>query len=113
MKIRACPFCGGKAITTVNTYGHYSVFCENDECFMNFNQMLCTTEEEAIKAWNRRDANESIAAKEIRDKVIEEFVEKLGKVSELVRPVGWCTKQEIVLFRSIKEIAEQMKEVGE
>lgn len=51
--------------------------------------------------------------KEIRDKVIEEFVKELCKASENIRPVGWLIRQEIVSIKRVLEIAEQMKGAGE
>lgn len=47
--------------------------------------------------------------KEIRNKAIKEFVEKLYEASESVRPVAWTTRQEVVLLKRVQEIAEQMK----
>lgn len=47
--------------------------------------------------------------KEIRNKAIDEFLEKLYEASESVRPVAWTTRQEVVLLKRVQEIAEQMK----
>lgn len=48
--------------------------------------------------------------REIRDKAVEEFTEQICKASESVRPVGWTTRQEVVLLKRVQEIAEQIKE---
>lgn len=77
-KLKRCPFCGCKAKTfhiPENTPeemalhpswewkdpGMWIVGCTEDhECIGNYNHkpMVYFTEEEAIKAWNRRDGNE-------------------------------------------------------
>ena len=56
MKLKPCPFCGGKDTGTLTTSydGYwYAVFCEN--CMAQTRK--CRQEKDAIEAWNRR-ANE-------------------------------------------------------
>lgn len=63
MELKPCPFCGGQAIIQKwemtpderfhipDNHGYwYSIFCDN--CLSEGSE--CVTEEEAIKAWNRR-----------------------------------------------------------
>lgn len=57
IKLRPCPFCGGKA--KINTYletarAGYEVSCRNEDCEMIVATELYPTEEEAAAAWNRR-----------------------------------------------------------
>ena len=47
VKIKPCPFCGGKAIL-----GMFSVWC--DDCQVETHQDVDATEAEIIAAWNRR-----------------------------------------------------------
>ena len=62
--LKPCPFCGGNCDIAYNiqrVFGNdnisYIPFCENDDCFMNMNEVGFNTEAEAIEAWNRRADN--------------------------------------------------------
>lgn len=50
VKIKPCPFCGGKADVDVGNYGGLVCYCK--KCFSQGKQ--CNTKEEAIEWWNRR-----------------------------------------------------------
>ena len=53
VKLKPCPFCGGKDTGTLTTSydGYwYAVFCEN--CMAQTRK--CRQEKDAIEAWNRR-----------------------------------------------------------
>lgn len=63
MELKPCPFCGGQPVKQKwemavyerlhipDNHGYwYSIFCDN--CLSEGRE--CVTEEEAIKAWNRR-----------------------------------------------------------
>lgn len=63
MELKPCPFCGGQPVKQKwemslderfhipDNHGYwYSIFC--NKCFSEGSE--CITEEEAIKAWNRR-----------------------------------------------------------
>lgn len=63
MKIKNCPFCGGKAELHTNRQLHYAsqkevltymVGCPRIQGGCNANIGMFDTEEEAINAWNRR-----------------------------------------------------------
>ena len=58
MKLKPCPFCGGKAIIAKITYGEvntfYSVTCDNWRCAVATVVPNYSDKEEAIEAWNRR-----------------------------------------------------------
>ena len=73
MRIKPCPFCGNKAYTfhipdnnakeryehpkwDWNYLGMWVIGCQEMECFGNINHftMIFSTEENAIKTWNRR-----------------------------------------------------------
>ena len=47
--------------------------------------------------------------REIREKAIDEYFNKLCNASESIRPVGWTGRYCIVTIDNAKEIAEQMK----
>lgn len=49
-KLKPCPFCGGKPYVEKDTEDNMTVDCQ--ECFAS--GPFSYTEEEAIKAWNRR-----------------------------------------------------------
>ena len=53
-ELKKCPFCGGKARLTYDTYGSryvYYVQCDNVSC--GIVTWIHTTEEEAVEAWNK------------------------------------------------------------
>ena len=54
-----CPFCGGEAFLTKyvssNKEPDYYVECGTDGCPMCLGGLVYPTEDEAIKAWNRRE----------------------------------------------------------
>lgn len=54
IELKPCPFCGGEAIDTYNTHHKYIIYCENENCMMNQNEVGYESLEEAIEAWNRR-----------------------------------------------------------
>lgn len=49
-----------------------------------------------------------IAEKRIKEKAINEFIQKLDKKSEYARPVGWSTEREIICMDTVRQIAEEM-----
>lgn len=53
-KLKPCPFCGGKAYTTITEEGHFWVASCRD-CHAQI--MLCNKEWQAIKMWNWRYHN--------------------------------------------------------
>ena len=61
MKLKPCPFCGGKGELWNNklTYRLYGVICEECDCMTPY----FTTREQAIEAWNRREPIDDIIAK--------------------------------------------------
>ena len=60
MKLKTCPYCGGKAeIFQHDTigcpdFGMYSVACESYDCFASDGGASYPTEHDATEAWNRR-----------------------------------------------------------
>lgn len=52
-ELKPCPFCGGKARLTYNTYGSHYVQCDNVSCDVKPVTWIYTTEEEAVEAWNK------------------------------------------------------------
>lgn len=73
IKLKPCPFCGGKAITfhipendekemslhptwKWNDPGMYVVGCSTEMCYGNIHHfcMIFLTEEDAVETWNRR-----------------------------------------------------------
>ena len=42
--------------------------------------------------------------------VFEKIIERLGKVSELIRPVGWSRKVEVVEMKGIIQIIKEVEE---
>ena len=73
MKLKKCPFCGGKGELWNNklTYRLYGVICEECDCMTPY----FTTREEAIEAWNRR-------------KPLEDIVEQLEQLQDIERLTG-------------------------
>ena len=51
MKIKRCPFCGGKEEVRVTNHGGWGVNCICGGMFLNNS----SSSEEAIKKWNNRD----------------------------------------------------------
>ena len=56
IKLKPCPFCGGKAEILSGFNGKYTVQCGSGGCMANI--AWCTNKDSAIKAWNRRVNNE-------------------------------------------------------
>lgn len=55
IKLKPCPFCGGKAhIQKLIAQQPYFVECDNEFCIAGNSNASFKTEEEAAKAWNRR-----------------------------------------------------------
>ena len=54
-ELKPCPHCGSNAQIN-KAFGLYQVGCTN--LFCSCMTRLCETKTEAIKAWNRRTANE-------------------------------------------------------
>lgn len=50
-RLRKCPFCGNEAMLNSNLH---RVFCSNAFCMVMPQTQECDTDEDAIKAWNRR-----------------------------------------------------------
>ncbi len=65
-KLKPCPFCLGKAVLGSNDKGHWAG-CVNSECFVQTRAFY--TEEEAVKAWNTRAADENppLTIEELRE----------------------------------------------
>lgn len=55
-ELKRCPFCGGKARLTYNTYGSHYVQCDSVSC--GIVTWIHTTEEEAVEAWNKMVTDE-------------------------------------------------------
>ena len=59
-ELKPCPFCGSESAIAYHINSRtpyedaYIPYCLNDECFMNMNEFCFATEEEAVRAWNRR-----------------------------------------------------------
>lgn len=58
--LKPCPFCGGEGAGIQDHHGYYSVTCgyyndatSSKHCFQDWGKF--ETEEDAIKAWNRRE----------------------------------------------------------
>lgn len=60
IELKSCPFCGSESAIAYHINSRppyreaYIPYCLNDECFMNMNEFCFATEEEAVRAWNRR-----------------------------------------------------------
>ncbi len=55
--LKPCPFCGGKAHKVFSVWSEgYRYGCMTFNCMANIDKQLISfkTDEEAIKAWNRR-----------------------------------------------------------
>ena len=74
-KLKECPFCGSEAamwkefrynIDPSDTWLVYGVMCTNSNCIAHQQQKFYFTEEEARKAWNRRDKITVVLDKEGR-----------------------------------------------
>ena len=61
LKLKPCPFCGGKAEVEYGASGYnvYQIGCQNGECFAYAG--WGDTPEEAAEAWNRRAKNNACA----------------------------------------------------
>lgn len=67
IKLKSCPFCGGKGIIATDNYEKYMVYCScgamigvelEDGCeLVDGWRAIFETKEEAITAWNRRTDN--------------------------------------------------------
>lgn len=57
-KLKPCPFCGAEGDINYNYDKKFAPYCINNDCFLNELDHGFETEQEAIKAWNRR-MNES------------------------------------------------------
>lgn len=61
-KLKPCPFCGGTVVDVANeeyaTRIYYYVVCNYSKGGCGANGGVCTTETEAIEAWNRRDGED-------------------------------------------------------
>ena len=55
LKLKPCPFCGGKAEIIYWANGRTTVSCSVGGCMANIS--FCSSAEVAIKAWNRRADN--------------------------------------------------------
>lgn len=65
-ELKPCPFCGGEAtlkdarkylVVSKHSYiTPFSVGCENRHCKVKPYTWYCDNEQDAIDAWNRRDA---------------------------------------------------------
>lgn len=59
-ELKPYPFCGSESAIAYHINSRppyreaYIPYCLNDECFMNMNEVCFATEEEAVRAWNRR-----------------------------------------------------------
>ena len=85
MKLKPCPFCGGKGELWNNklTYRLYGVICEECDCMTPY----FTTREEAIEAWNRREPI---------DKVVEQLEESYSCDVGALQMIALDTAIEIV-----------------
>lgn len=85
--------------------------CMECECFCQEGMVNIPCNGERTDCPYFKEVDTSDYDRGIRNKAIEEFLEKICNTSELARPVGWSTKQEIVQMKRVQEIAERMKEV--
>jgi Lar family restriction alleviation protein len=69
MKVKSCPFCGGRPTLFEDNYDKYAIMCEN--CNMYFGieledgvelengwKSIINSLEEAVEMWNRRAEND-------------------------------------------------------
>ena len=52
MKLKRCPFCGGKAYKDKNEHGKWFVICEG--CLAEVIDVYCKGKKGAIEQWNSR-----------------------------------------------------------
>ena len=87
MKLKPCPFCGGKGELWNNklTYRLYGVICEECDCMTPY----FTTREEAIEAWNRREPMDEIVKQleEFHDEIPDDYWLTAIKVRECIEIV--------------------------
>ena len=56
-ELKPCPFCGERSARLDKAYSYYSdtvIYCENCDIVFSLDDVNAT-EEQLIKAWNRRD----------------------------------------------------------
>ena len=80
MKIKRCPFCGGKAVSAHYRFFGWKVFCDNNfDCeVIPATEGGFKTEEDAIIAWNTR-YNEIPTDAEI-DRILDDLDKPFPKV---------------------------------
>ena len=76
-ELKACPFCGGRAIL-----GMFTIWCEN--CAVETQQNTDKTKKEIIKAWNTRPQPETVckSCSHIGSVKIEPPAENMGLTKE-------------------------------
>ena len=64
--ILACPFCSGEAVTRRMGYDYWRIYCSDLKfCGVNSPQAF-STQQEAIKAWNKRAKDDGMSTDEIK-----------------------------------------------
>lgn len=53
-ELKPCPFCGCPPTKGILSYGEHYVSCTNEDCLIESCASVEDTEEQAIKAWNKR-----------------------------------------------------------
>ena len=110
-ELKKCPFCGGEAIDTYNTSHNYIIFCENENCMMNRNEIGFATLEKAAKEWNRRVFDMDKYEKLILADMERKHSEQQQLLSELKAVLPTTTEAEI-RAKAIDEFAEKLTAIS-
>lgn len=84
---------------------NYIHYCANKEAIELLDEL-----KELRKMREDIESNANAIKNKGYNKAIDELLNELNILSEYARPVGWSNKVEIIPMRTVRDVAEQMKE---